>query len=300
VVSIAEPEPEPDGVQAADAGSAKPEPDNGHATDSKNTDNTTSAESTVATAEGAAGVDGATATGGDASEADGSSPKAKQMQAAEATDDRHDGADPSSEAIQRSAAVSSGMPSPLYPRPGLNSSRSVNALPGPGIFPHGEHLPGTEFAPRGRNYPARGQFRGSASRGPGTNGGGYHGGRAAGMLGLNGANPLPPFGSPTTRNFNSPTNATSCRTDMTGAAAATEPKGLGVEGAPTAPKALREGLPNTSVKQRGFAVMGRGGPPTSSEARRLVYSLSLCIMGSGEFSVFFHGVGPVYRHFIWA
>ncbi|KAI9675441.1 MAG: hypothetical protein M1817_001345 [Caeruleum heppii] len=38
-----------------------------------------------------------------------------------------------------------------------------------------------------------------------------------------------------------------------------EPKGLGVVGAPKAPKALREGLPNTSVRGRGFAIMGRAG-----------------------------------------
>lgn len=37
-----------------------------------------------------------------------------------------------------------------------------------------------------------------------------------------------------------------------------EPKGLGVEGAPKAPKALREGLPNTSIRGgRGFSIVGR-------------------------------------------
>ena len=37
-----------------------------------------------------------------------------------------------------------------------------------------------------------------------------------------------------------------------------EPKGLGVEGAPTGPKALREGLPNVGVRGgRGFAIVGR-------------------------------------------
>ena len=37
-----------------------------------------------------------------------------------------------------------------------------------------------------------------------------------------------------------------------------EPKGLGVEGAPTGPKALREGLPNTGIRGgRGFAIVGR-------------------------------------------
>ena len=37
-----------------------------------------------------------------------------------------------------------------------------------------------------------------------------------------------------------------------------EPRGLGVEGAPTGPKALREGLPNTGFRGgRGFAIAGR-------------------------------------------
>ena len=37
-----------------------------------------------------------------------------------------------------------------------------------------------------------------------------------------------------------------------------EPKGLGVEGAPKGPKALREGLPNTSIRGgRGFSIVGR-------------------------------------------
>ncbi|MCJ1473185.1 hypothetical protein MMC13_001836 [Lambiella insularis] len=36
------------------------------------------------------------------------------------------------------------------------------------------------------------------------------------------------------------------------------PKGLGVEGAPTGPKALREGLPNTGIRGgRGFSIVGR-------------------------------------------
>lgn len=45
--------------------------------------------------------------------------------------------------------------------------------------------------------------------------------------------------------------------------APTEPKGLGVEGAPKAPKALREGLPNTSMRGgRGFAIIGRASNTT--------------------------------------
>ncbi|KAI9702446.1 MAG: hypothetical protein M1836_000926 [Candelina mexicana] len=39
-----------------------------------------------------------------------------------------------------------------------------------------------------------------------------------------------------------------------------EPKGLGVDGAPKAPKALREGLPNTGLRGgRGFSIVGRAG-----------------------------------------
>jgi hypothetical protein len=37
------------------------------------------------------------------------------------------------------------------------------------------------------------------------------------------------------------------------------PPGPGVEGAPAAPRAMRQGLPNTSVfRQRGFQPQGRG------------------------------------------
>lgn len=40
------------------------------------------------------------------------------------------------------------------------------------------------------------------------------------------------------------------------------PKGLGVEGAPKAPKALREGLPNTGIK--GFSIVGRASVAAQS------------------------------------
>ena len=43
-----------------------------------------------------------------------------------------------------------------------------------------------------------------------------------------------------------------------------EPKGLGVVGAPTGPKALRQGLPNTSVKDTGFSIVGRASAARSS------------------------------------
>ncbi|KAL9125751.1 MAG: hypothetical protein Q9217_005098, partial [Psora testacea] len=44
----------------------------------------------------------------------------------------------------------------------------------------------------------------------------------------------------------------------------TEPKGLGVIGAPTAPKALRQGLPNTGVKDTGFSIVGRASAARSN------------------------------------
>ena len=52
----------------------------------------------------------------------------------------------------------------------------------------------------------------------------------------------------------------------------TIPKGLGVEGAPTGPKALREGLPNTGIRGgRGFSIVGRAyastQPRINSRAR---------------------------------
>jgi len=54
-----------------------------------------------------------------------------------------------------------------------------------------------------------------------------------------------------------------------------EPKGLGVEGAPKAPKALREGLPNTGLRGgRGFSIVGRasaaaqGRPNGHARSRR--------------------------------
>lgn len=44
-----------------------------------------------------------------------------------------------------------------------------------------------------------------------------------------------------------------------------EPKGLGVEGAPKAPKALRDGLPNTGIRGgRGFSIIGRASTATQS------------------------------------
>lgn len=57
-----------------------------------------------------------------------------------------------------------------------------------------------------------------------------------------------------------------------------EPKGLGVEGAPKGPKAMREGLPNTGIRGgRGFSIVGRaaaaahGRPNGQARSRRYVF-----------------------------
>ena len=50
-----------------------------------------------------------------------------------------------------------------------------------------------------------------------------------------------------------------------------EPKGPGVEGAPAAPRAMRQGLPNTSIlRQRGFHMQARswGGSDTPGTLQR--------------------------------
>ena len=63
-----------------------------------------------------------------------------------------------------------------------------------------------------------------------------------------------------------------------------EPKGLGVEGAPKAPKALREGLPNTGLRGgRGFSIVGRasaavqGRPNGHAKSRRCEISYSMLL-----------------------
>ena len=70
------------------------------------------------------------------------------------------------------------------------------------------------------------------------------------------------------------TAATSSSANLPNAKPA-EPRGLGVEGAPTGPKALREGLPNTGIRGgRGFSVAGRASSashtwaPSHARSRR--------------------------------
>ena len=57
-----------------------------------------------------------------------------------------------------------------------------------------------------------------------------------------------------------------------------QPKGLGVEGAPTGPKALREGLPNTGIRGgRGFSIVGRAYAARSevrTRSKRSFFKLS--------------------------
>lgn len=70
-----------------------------------------------------------------------------------------------------------------------------------------------------------------------------------------------------------------------------EPKGLGVEGAPKAPKALREGLPNTGMRGgRGFSIIGRATstaqarPNGQTRSRRCVtkifHSINILLLNS--------------------
>ena len=115
-----------------------------------------------------------------------------------------------------------------------------------------------DFAGRGRGG-GRGYYRGGAELR-----GGFRG-RGTGFA-ANG------IGAPSSLNGHSiPT------TDFPGVVPV-EPKGLGVEGAPKAPKALREGLPNTGIRGgRGFSIVGRasvaaqGRPNGSRRSRRLVH-----------------------------
>jgi len=68
-----------------------------------------------------------------------------------------------------------------------------------------------------------------------------------------------------------------------------EPKGLGVEGAPKAPKALREGLPNTGIRGgRGFSIVGRasvaaqGRSNGSRRSRRSVHRAYMNVVAVDE------------------
>ncbi|KAI9762236.1 MAG: hypothetical protein M4579_000559 [Chaenotheca gracillima] len=96
-----------------------------------------------------------------------------------------------------------------------------------------------------QDFPIRG------GRGGGVPRGGFRG-RGGGFHGMNAHIPTGPSMRPSTD-----TPSAAAATSMP---APTEPKGQGVIGAPRAPKALREGLPNTGIRGRGgFSILGRGG-----------------------------------------
>lgn len=115
-----------------------------------------------------------------------------------------------------------------------------------------------DFAGRGRGG-GRGYFRGAADLRGGLRG------RASGFA----ANGMGPPAAP---------NGQSIPTADFPGVVPVEPKGLGVEGAPKAPKALREGLPNTGIRGRGFSIVGRasvvaqGRQNGSRRSRRSVWS----------------------------
>lgn len=99
-----------------------------------------------------------------------------------------------------------------------------------------------EFGSRGRGL-GRGLHRGASD---------YRGGLRGRGAGFNSSG----IGLPST-------SAQSTPSADTPIVAPTEPKGLGVEGAPKAPKAFRQGLPNTSMRGgRGFAIIGRASNVT--------------------------------------
>lgn len=101
-----------------------------------------------------------------------------------------------------------------------------------------------DFGPRGRGV-GRGLHRGASD---------YRGGLRGRGAGFNSSGiGLPSASAQSTPSADIPV------------VAPTEPKGLGVEGAPKAPKALREGLPNTSMRGgRGFTIVGRASNATQA------------------------------------
>ncbi|KAJ5613359.1 hypothetical protein N7510_006553 [Penicillium lagena] len=103
--------------------------------------------------------------------------------------------------------------------PGDQTDQQLRGIPTIDSFDQPVSMkPGAYATPMGSGY-----GRGGYMRGPGR--GGFHGGPMSG--------PYQPTNTPV------------------------EPRGVGVEGAPAAPRAMRQGLPNTSVfRQRGFQVQG--------------------------------------------
>lgn len=123
------------------------------------------------------------------------------------------------EAMQATAPGTTGKPGLATP-----DTKVINAPLGPAALMQGDQ----SYLGRGR-----GLSRG-IPRGPG-----FRGGRGAVTYWPNINGVVPPSGPAAER--------------------ADAPVGKGVEGAPTAPKALREGLPNTGIRGRGFPVVGKRG-----------------------------------------
>ena len=150
-------------------------------------------------------------------------------------------------------------------------------VPNPAIPPSAAMLPPAQMIPLGpaayyagdqaQEYSAKGR---GAGRGIFRGGLDYRGGtRARGSAFLSNTGlPQPP-------------SAPSAIADKLGVVKPVEPKGLGVEGAPKAPKALRDGLPNTGMRGgRGFSIIGRAS--TGPQPRSKTYAKSRRCVQSGR------------------
>ena len=132
------------------------------------------------------------------------------------------------------------------------SPKVINAPSGPAALTQGDH-----------------SYSGFSGRGPTA-----HGGRGTSSMGSNGFGVTPPSGPAADRT----------KKPELPKVALVELKGQGVEGAPKAPKALREGLHNSGIRGRGFPSGGRnglttaGGQGSTSRLRRLVSTpLNICL-----------------------
>ena len=130
------------------------------------------------------------------------------------------------------SATTISVQTPMMPPPGPAASQAPSSS-----FPPDQPQ---DFIPRGRAN-SRGFYRGAGDfRGIGR-------GRGAGYLPNGHTNNVAPISAPV------------------------EPKGLGVEGAPKGPKAMREGLPNTGIRGgRGFSIVGRAS--AAAQSRSNVYA----------------------------
>ena len=153
------------------------------------------------------------------------------------------------------------------PTRGPPGSRALNAPLGPAALMHAEQ-PLADYPGRVRGMAARGGFRDAPLRGGGA---GLSPGRGPG---------LGPSANGVNVTLARPAAAKSTRPDPL-PATAVETKGPGVVGAPTAPRALREGLPNTGSSGRGLSILGRGGNSANGAAGAV------------------HAVNGKRRRFVW-